>query len=1194
MVTLKVVHGLSGDVAGKRLVRYTMILRRGGALILGDEEMMLRMAVLALALSSVVHAGFRADVGSSDLSDWTGIEKVRRGSARLEPGEPAVYTYSNQNRVYFPGIQRDYFGDAADWSEFTGLSFEVDLGGDAAEIQAVLKVDPKDANECNPVSTATIHTSGKGWQSVYIPWDLFDIDAGQKWGTLLAVKQVELSVSSKAKIRKVRAVRGRTVGLRAPVQGKSSDAGTTVTYPFEVGNTTDDLQHVSLRVETMGWESMDAVIEPAFVDLAPGEVKTCNLTVDLPAKLPTGIREKQVVKAISNGDGAALSSLEFITAVRVPTPNITFTQEKWDGVLAKVDRYDWAKDGLKGYEKKAEKWNAPKPAKMDPAAGAANLGKSIFSTDGRKMLDVAIAYQLTGNHEYAEKCLQVMRALVDPETGYPATLVGGGNSFVGEGKFWQSAGRTWDLIRGCELVTDEDRRLVDASFRLFAERTIKGNTRGAISNWNVAEITAALYCALNLQDWHLISQLLESPTGIYAHLEHGIMSDGWWYECAVGYNTWVASEFSETAIALQPWGINLTDRRFPIGTTKHFSLLASRRVGGQYGMQFEKWGKLERNSVGIKDMWDAAVPFINYRGVLPAINDAVDAKVSGKSYELAYYLYRDPEYAAIINRGKGRDLLYGVPDLPAVTSEKAKESAYADNMGIVQLRSQTADRPDREQLQATLHYGSHGGYHGHFDRTGLVNYMRYGKSPYGPLMYWYGYGSYLYKFLKQTSTTKNMVVVDEKLQEPVQNSRTLFHSGDLMQATVIETVSRWSYPPYGGIHYDEEQTFAERVWEEGRTIPVPDDAPEYGACTEFTEPVTQRRLMLVLDDYIVLADYLDGTGEHQFDWMFHSKGFQGLEAAKKKHIRHTAQLSTDPLGSAQFVTDCNWYAVEGTARTSFQTIWGEGADHSGVRLPHSTDGVLKVDVFNAWPTKAEVMIGTAPESHQVNKKLWYSVQADGETLLEDKTGAWILGAQDIELDVAGNKELVLTTKVDNDRQDTIFWGDARLVMKDGSEKRISQLLAMYKNIVKPERGLDYYGGPIKIGGELMPGSAPGMPDNAKEAGTITVDLSKLDAVSFKAKIGGDFPMGNETPRLKSMAVRSSGSNARYLAVIEPHEADSMIKSVTAESADKLVVELTDGRVQEIMISELDGETGEVKVTVRELLNGNVIREEKSF
>ncbi len=1153
------------------------------------------LAAFALILPTLAQADFKEQIGSSDLSDWSGTAKVADGTAVLKNGETASYTYSEQDRIYYPGIMRNYYGDAADWTDYSGLSFKLFVENESVtEVTAALKVDPKDYPECNPVSTAKIRIAGQGWQDVYLPWEMFDIDAGQKWGTLFAIKHVELTVSSKDnasyQLSDVSVKRGRSVGLQAAVQGKSADAGTTVRYEFEVGNTTEQPQAISLRVETMGWESMHATVEPDTLNLAAGERTTCTLTVPIPAKLPTGIREKQMVKAIANGDGASVATLDFITAVRVPTPNILFTQEGWDGIRAKVEQYDWAKDGLKSYEKNARNWKPYKPTKIDPAAGAKNLGTAIYSTDGRPMLDVAIAYQLTGNEDYAAKVLQVLRPLIDLETGYPATLAGGGNSFVGEGKFWQSLARAYDLIRDSDLLTEQDHQLAAHTFRLFAERTIQGNTRGAISNWNVAEITAAFYCAMNIQDWHLIDHLLNDPTGIYAHLEHGIMSDGWWYECAVGYNTWVASEFSEIALSLEPWGINFKDRQFPLGTTKHFSLLASRRVGGQYGMQFEKWGSLERNSVGIKSMWDAAVPFLDYRGVLPAINDAVDSKVSGKPYELAYYLYRDPEYAAIIQRGKGRDLLYGVPDLPTVTSEKAKQSAYADNMGIVQLRSQTKDRPQSEQIQATMHYGSHGGYHGHFDRTALVSMMRYGRSPYGTLMYWYGYGSYLYKFLKQTSTTKNMVVVDEKQQEPVENYRTLFHSGEMMQASVVETVSRWSYPPYGGIHYDKEQTFAERVWEEGRTIPVPEDAPEYGACTEYTEPVTQRRLMLVLDDYMVFADELQGKAQHQFDWMFHSKGFKGFTADKKAHLRHSAQLATDPLGSNQFVTDCNWYAVEGTTRASFETIWGEGEDHSGVRLPHSTDGVLKIDVFNAWPTKAEFVVGTSPESHKVNKQVHYSVTADGQTLLEDRTGAWILGAQDIELDVSGKQQLVLSTQVDNDRNDTIFWGNARIVLADGSEVALTDLPLEYSNIVKPKTaGLDYYGGPIKIGGEPMANATPGMPDNAKEAGIVSVDLSGIKAVSFKAKLGGDFPLGDETQRMKSMAVRSHSKDARFLSVVELYENASVIESVTAPSANQLVVKLTDGRVQEIKLEGL--ETGDVKATVRETKDGQLLREE---
>ena len=152
----------------------------------------------------------------------------------------------------------------------------------------------------------------------------------------------------------------------------------------------------------------------------------------------------------------------------------------------------------------------------------------------------------------------------------------------------------------------------------------------------------------------------------------------------------------------------------------------------------------------------------------------------------------------------------------------------------------------------------------------------------------------------------------------------------------------------------------------------------------------------------------------------------------------------------------------------------------------------------------------------------------------------------------------------------------------------------YDNILLPDNdGLDYYGGPVKIQGELLENSTPGMPVSNKVSGKITVDLSGLDAVKFEAKIGSDFPLGDETSRLKTMAVRSHGTKARYLAVVEPYETKSVIKSVSAKSENELVVELTDGRVQEITISGLEGNGKNIKASVQEFRNGELVREENT-
>ncbi|MDQ8197853.1 hypothetical protein QEH56_06830 [Pelagicoccus enzymogenes] len=1100
------------------------------------------------------------------------------------------------NRRY-SGLMRPFNGDAADWYDYAGVSFDLYLEkAGPAEVTLTFNTDPVDHMELNPSSTAMALVDGEGWQAVYLPWDLFDVNLGQQGNTLQAVKELVITASSaknkKLKISDVEIVKGEQVAFEAEVQGRAAKAGETVEYVFKIGNTADEVQGVQLLVERVGWESMTASLSASSLELAPGDVETVTLEVAIPSSLPEGIRETQVVKAVPNGQGSATETITFHTAVKVPTPNIVFTEDKWQNVRDKVANYEWAANELAELEEKVSSWNVPAGGPVEKHENR-NEYKAIFHKgDGDRLYESGIAYQMTGKVEYAEKVAQLFRRLISEEDGYPVTLHGGGDSFVAEGVFFQGVGRAYDMVRDSGVFSEEEHRLVEQTFRLFIERTIKGNTRGAISNWNVAELTAAVYCALALQDWSYVDSLLNSPSGIYAQIYHGIMGDGWWYECAVGYNTWVASEFSEIALALEPWGINLKDRKFQIGTTPHFSLQASRRVGGLHGMEFEKWGSINQNSIGIKDMWDAAIPFLDYRGVIFAVNDAQEAYVTGKPYELAYYMYGDPEYAAVINRGEGRDLLYGVPELPDVTSEKMSESAYADNFGAVMLRSQTPDREQREQIQAVLHYGSHGGHHGHFDRLNLISLMRYGRSFYNPEMFWYGYQSYLYKFLVQTSMTKNMVVVDQKQQEPRESFRTFYQEGDMMQSTVVESNSRWSHPPYGGMTYGHLGgiSFEEKTKMENRSLFIPKDAPEYGLCTDYTEDIMQRRLMVVTDDYVVLADSYDAEKEHTFDWLIHVKGLQGITADSIEATRHDGQMNTDPLSAAQFITDCQWYGVEGTSRASFQTLWGEGADNAGARMPNSEDGALKMDVFNAWPREKEVMIGTAPENFAVNKLFAYTVAADGETLLDDSTGAWVLGAKEIEADLRGKKQLVLTSKTEKPRNNTLFWGDARLVLKDGSEVYISSLPVEYENVLQPEAGQDYYGGPIKIQGVPMARSTPAQPKDAKKAGVVTVDLSGMDVVSFKATVGGDFPLGDESQRRKTLAVRSTGEDARFLSVIEPYETESLVASVVAESADKLTVTLKDGRSQVISFQGLE-EGKDIQVSIREYKDGQLIRQE---
>jgi len=114
------------------------------------------------------------------------------------------------------------------------------------------------------------------------------------------------------------------------------------------------------------------------------------------------------------------------------------------------------------------------------------------------------------------------------------------------------------------------------------------------------------------------------------------------------------------------------------------------------------------------------------------------------------------------------------------------------------LRSQKEGREQKEQIQVAMKYGTHGSYHGHFDRASLLSLMRYGRSFWNPETSWFGYGSYMYKWWVQPSMAHNMVVVDGKMQEPQETNPLLFHTGKMMQAMAVETNARWSNPPYFG------------------------------------------------------------------------------------------------------------------------------------------------------------------------------------------------------------------------------------------------------------------------------------------------------------------------------------------------------------------------------------------------------------
>lgn len=1093
-----------------------------------------------------------------------------------------------------------------------GLDLEMALPQEGA-VELKLEIDrmvnksplPEEAD----TASYTALVVGEGQRRLWIPFGLFDdpkaVYAKWKFVRSLRVTAHWLSGDREQPLQltKVSFRRRKSLYLHTEVQSQAAEIGESVRYPVTVANCTERIQAVKLSAERYGGETMTVEIEPSVLILAPEEAKVFEVRVGISERVAPGGFESQVVHAVADGRGDEGERLELTTLRKLTHPYVIMTEAEWDGVRKKIVGNPQMQDLLGMYTRRAEGWEVPEIRRDAPF---------LFETHhSHEAHNAIVAWKVTGRSEFAEKAALFLKRLVNPVNGYRTTMRACHQQLVHEGEFFKHMAAVYDLLYDSAYLSEEDRRHTELCFRLYMDVIDGSMGTGDISNWMLAELAGALYCSQALQDRERMNRFLYGPGGLADQLARGTLDDGWWYECSVGYNLMAAGLFTEVSQSLRPWGINFADTWVPASYSAEVSPGGSSRIDG---LSLEVWGPNTKNYRSITMLWDSLIPFADFRGVIFGFNDAAELRMPGISprgymdarLDLAYYLYGKPEYGDILRHCplEERDLLFAAGELPELEpgTEPYKQSCYADNAGAVVLRSQTPGRQPREQIQAVLKYGSHGGAHGHYDRVSLVSLMRYGKSFYNPESIWYSYGTFMYKFYVQNSLTHNMVTVDLKQQDPSAGKRLLFHAGRAFQAAAVENTAKWCNPPYGGWTVKED-TFAERAWSEGRFVPIPADPPAYTRRSGFTEPVLQRRLAVVTDDYTVLFDYVSGEKEHVYDCLFHIKGLQSLEASGgKTHRRHTEQLSADPLSSAQFITDCDWYDTSGTVVASFAFGFGPDFDNEGNRTFFNEDGALNMDVHSLWPPRKETVVGTDPEYVQVEKQLFYTVEAEGMTLAEGRFGAWILGRDEIDVEIGGRRQLRLKVRIhealgEHDvpvkARKTVFWGDPHVVTASGGIVYLSDLPFRCCNTDEGFGiGKDYAGGPVKIGARRYDRAIPAQPLVPDEEGMIEVDLSGLEAVRFVAAIGGDYPLGDESQRRKLLSFRQKGKTARFISIMEAYETKAMIIKAEAAGADELTVELADGRKQKIWISGLNAEGGEIAVSLLEFNEGGeLLREE---
>ena len=1108
-------------------------------------------------------------IGDS-MQDWEGWSK------NTKAGTLAV-----------PGIARYRFEERQNWSSFYGLRLDITIPkGRVFEGKITLRTPPREVKSSYrsqaSVTSATFTAVGNGREVINVPFTAFD-HYYPFFETFREIQTVELdgqfhdAQPGEVRLTQVRVVQAPTTKLYSGVRSRVGEQDESIEYSLNVMNCSDREQSVVLLHHPYSKHVMTAEITPNQMMLKPGETKTCSVTVAVSDRIPPGGRERQKIVAIANGSLG--DELEFITGRKLEHPYLVHTPDRWQQIREKIGKSEWAAEAAKHYTDHVPDGNRP---------------------DQRWRS--AVAWQLTRDRKYADLAKPGVRADVS-------------------GKDLIQAAEIYDMIYDSGVFSPEEKKRIESAFR---ER-MKSVSLSGVANLELQEARCGFTLALVVQDFAWFDYFLYAADGVYDNIAQGIMPDGWWYEGSVNYNIWVSRYICKMALAAEPFGINLIDHHFTPGYSKEFRRLpedVETRKRAHGGKPFQKFGKHPKPFITLDMLWDSFVDHVAYDGTIFAANDGGELSFSsGEAFELAYMMYGKPEYASVIKHSGKRNLLYGLAELPQETPPLGTRSTYSDGIGFITLRSQTPGRHPRDQIATSLKYGTHGAYHGHFDRTNFNSLMRHDRSFYqSGHGLWYSYASFMYGFFVQSSINHNMVVVDSKNQEPVESQRLLFHSGKKMQAAVVETNARWCNPPYTGLEIrrpdrkpGEPAAYSgkERLQLEDVYLSTPDPEPESASIGEYSEPILQRRLMVVTDDYVVLADYLQGQDEHVFDNLLQIRGFQEITGGQVEATKHTDQMGTNPLLPDQLITNCQWYEKAGVSKARFLTIFDDRSSLNW-RTLRGKKGNLYMDVYSAWPSQCEIMVATAPEVRGRAGWTEYQIIADGEVTKTHQFSPWLLGRDDIDIPLNDCQQLQLKTRNEdrrkgggfiNIRVDGLFWGGGTIETSDGQSITLSELEAAgkltYDGILAKngqgepiQPGKDYRGGEVVMHGRLFEEAIPAQP---RGNGLITIDLSDLDAVRFKVSIGADYVNGDDALKYqrKVYSARTRGKTARFLTVIEPFEKDSVVQSVTATSADELKVKLSNGTIQHLQIQQFEGDGRDIEVSLTASRNGQELYTEST-
>jgi len=707
-----------------------------------------------------------------------------------------------------------------------------------------------------------------------------------------------------------------------------------IVFHVEIINHSRHRRAVSLSLESSDRHALTPSLKPSDrLILESGERKQIEVSMQGNAAVSVGGWEVHRLVARPAEETHRAATVDLWSVRAKPHPYLLLDDEGWQQVVAKARDYEWAAHAKTSLVQRAQAWELP--------AASDNAGK-VFdewpSTVG--LIDVAVAWKLTRQSALLDKIMAVLRRMMDSENGYLArgNAVSTDGIGVHEGMFFTYLSIAYDMVFEEPVLTSDDRRRMRDILERYLDETERLLDGELTYNYSTCANAGGILASLVLQDMQRLDRQLYGRGGFEFQMTSGVQDDGWHQEGATNYHLLILRYYAMAAAACHNWGINLYDAQFPL----RFQSMIEQGTAfeGYLGMSFDKWGPPGKSHRSLRGMFDGLVAAMDHDGVVLANNDSRRHRAYDV-FEQAYAHYLDPKYAWVAEQGGRREyvslddtgqtgwrqLLYGVPTLPDVADPRGG-SACLRNVGLGVLRSQSPGREPNEQITAVLKWGTHGGWHGHFDRLSLLSLERYGHALYAPMAGFDGYMRDQYKMWDQASASHNMVVVDEKMQEAAPGKVRMFQQQPGLQVCVAETKARWCQVP------DWMKFYPPKVGDNLLATGVNFDKSD--------ERILQRRLLAVTDDYVIVADYLQGSDEHSYDWLLHLSGLQSIEAARRTFCSQQDQASVERVSSYRYFTNCQWHDIESPSVARFD------------------DDTVKTHVHLAWPPSAEEMTAHIP------------------------------------------------------------------------------------------------------------------------------------------------------------------------------------------------------------------------------------------